>query len=106
MKRAKMQTERMGLMVSRLIRSMAMMMAGLWLAGLANAVEVSEIVVTGDTEYTRIMFAADERLSHEAFLLMGEGGRRLVDVKLEGGEVALDAHTPPPTLFSQFRGPA
>ncbi|WP_084399830.1 N-acetylmuramoyl-L-alanine amidase family protein [Henriciella aquimarina] len=87
--------KRVGKMVSGLIRKTALFAACLWVAGFAYAAEISEIAVTGDSEYTRIMIAGDDALDHEAFLVSGEG-RRQVDLKLTGSRVALNAETPAP----------
>lgn len=59
------------------------------------AAEISEIVVSGDSEYTRIVLAADEPLESQTFLLSDSQGRR-VDVRIPGATVSLDAATPPP----------
>lgn len=64
-------------------------------ASAAAAAEVSEIVVSGDSEYTRILFAADQPIEQKTFLISDSGGRR-VDVRLPGVSVSLGAHTPPP----------
>lgn len=83
-------------MVRALIRIAMVMGLAALAAGLAQAVEIDEILVTGDGEYARIMLAADEPIDHESFLLSDSEGRR-VDVRLPNARVSLDAHTPPPS---------
>ncbi|MEE2878239.1 MAG: N-acetylmuramoyl-L-alanine amidase [Pseudomonadota bacterium] len=61
----------------------------------ALGAEVNEIVVTGDSEYTRIIFAADAPIEAETFLLSESSGRQ-IDVRLSNSFVSLDANTPPP----------
>lgn len=90
-----MLTEQVGEMVTGLIRILALCVAFGLSCGLVHAAEVSEILVSGDSEYTRIVFAADEPLEEETFLMSDGQGRRL-DIHLPGASVSLDAHTPPP----------
>lgn len=88
--------KRLDEMVLALIRiAVVIGFAGL-VAGLSHAVEIDEILVTGDGEYTRIILAADAPIEHESFLLSDSQGRR-IDMRLPNAHVSLDAHTPPPS---------
>lgn len=82
-------------MVAALIRNLLLWTICCLGASAALAAEVSEILVSGDGEYTRIIFAADQPLNQETFLISDASGRR-VDVRLPGTSVSLGAHTPPP----------
>ncbi|RIJ28216.1 N-acetylmuramoyl-L-alanine amidase [Henriciella mobilis] len=82
-------------MVTALIRILLLWTIFCLSASAATAAVVSEIIVSGDNEYTRILFAADEPIEQETFLISDANGRR-VDVRLPGATVSLGAHTPPP----------
>ncbi len=64
--------------------------------GWAHAGEISEISVTGDTEYTRITFVSNAPVDQKTFLIATPSTRGL-DLKLENSVVTPDAKTPPPT---------
>ena len=82
--------------MAALIRYLVLCLALASAAGLACAAEISEIIVSGDREYTRVIFAADEPIDQETFLLSDSSGRR-IEMQLPGSRVAMDANTPPPT---------
>lgn len=81
-------------MVITVLRCLSVCLVAVLCAVSARAGEVSEIVVTGDSAYTRIVLSSDTKLDYASFLVSREGQRQL-DLKLVGN-VAPDAKTPPP----------
>ncbi len=68
------------------------------LAGAASALagDITEVIVEGDGEYTRITLAANAPIEHEA-VMDARAGSRSITLALPGSTVARDARTPPPS---------